>query len=325
MAYGQLGSILMSAQGSLGNAITTSNRTIAIVKENIEYTIAQIKEMTMYGRFGESPRHQGVREVKGSFDFEPQPTALGALLYAVCGQDTVSFVASVATHKFRPRDTADFDPGPNGAPLTPYTFLLDRNSNTSSIMSVYDMIATDFTLSAKNGELLKGSIGWVGGAYQEVARVAPTFPPEKPWSWNQFSGTYAGQNIINFRDFSISIKNNIEGIFVLGNSYNPAQYRRKSQVEVSGKATLLFQSNSLMLNFTNAPAVQSQMIFQFVSNVASPALLKIDMPQFRINKWAPVMAGPGIIEVPFDFTCQYDTTSSYQIEFSLTNTVAVYP
>src|SRR5690348_610998 len=148
MAYGQLGSVLMSAQQSLGTLLVSSNRSIPIVSENFEHTIDQIKEATMYGRFGESPRHQGMRAVSATMEFEPQPTMLGALLYAINGRDSVTSGTGIQTHKFRPLDTADWA---DAAALQPYSFLVDRNTNANSVMCFFDMVADQFTLAAKNG------------------------------------------------------------------------------------------------------------------------------------------------------------------------------
>lgn len=323
MAYGELGSLQISAQSSLGTTNTGSLRAISITKENLDFMIAGLKEGGMYARFGESPRHQGERTAKGSFDFEPQPTNLGAVLYAACGRDSVTSGTGIQTHKFRPLDTADWDPIRSALP--PYTMLIDRNVNTSSVMSLFDMVCDGLDLTAKNGELLKGVATWMGGAYQEVARVAPTYPFEKPFIWNAFSGTYAGADILNIRDLKLSLKNMLEPVFIMGNSVNPFAYKRKSQPEVSGSLTLLFQSNSLMLNFNSLPASEAQLKLQWTSLVSSPAQLIVDIPRMRIDTYKVNITGPSLLEVTATFWGQYDTTSSYQLEYTLVNTQAVYP
>lgn len=323
MAYGELGSIQLSAQSSLGTSNVASLRAIPFTKETLDFAIAALKEGGMYGRFGESPRHQGMRTAKGAFDFEPQPITLGTVLYAVCGRDSVVSGTGIQTHKIRPLDTADWDTA--RCALPPFTMLIDRNSNTNSVMSLFDMVCDQVDLTAKNGELLKGVATWVGGAYQEVSRVGPTYLAEKPFIWNAFSGTYAGADILNIRDLKYTIKNMLSPEFIMGNSVNPFAYKRKSQVEVSGSLTLLFQSNSLMSNFNALPASEAQLKLQWTSNVFSPAQLIIDIPRMRIDTYKVNITGPSLVEVMMTYWGQYDTTSSYQTEITLVNTALLYP
>ncbi len=46
---------------------------------------------------------------------------------------------------------------------------------------------------------------------------------------------------------------------------------------------------------------------------------------FRITKYAPVINGPSYIELPIEFTGQYNITSSYQVEYTLVNSIQKYP
>src|SRR5579862_106407 len=107
--YGMLGDVQIAGQSSFGTLNVTSLRAIPVTKESMALDIDQILDAAMYGRFAESPRYSGKESVKGALDFIPLPTFLGTLLYAVCGQDSVTSGAGIQTHVLRPLNSADWD------------------------------------------------------------------------------------------------------------------------------------------------------------------------------------------------------------------------
>jgi hypothetical protein len=314
-----LGDLGVAGQSSYGTLNVTSLRTVPIVKETLALGIDQLLDPSLYGRFGESPRYSGRRSVSGAIDFVPMPTNMGTMFYAALGVDTVSFVGSVATHKFKPLNTADWD---STAALPPFSILVNRDVGSS--MLYYDLCATGLKLDIANGEFVKGTVDWIGGKYADNAKVAASFPVEKEWTWDTFSVSYGGQGM-NVRKMTLEVKNNLETIFWLGNSVYPAQVKRKSHVQIMGSLTLQFQSNSHMADFFTQSQPERQVLVNFLSVVASPASLKLDIPSFRWMKWPPQITGPGALEVTADWVGAYNTTSSYAFEASLTNTLALYP
>lgn len=319
MTYGMLGDVGVAGQASYGTSNVASLRTIPVVKESLVLDINQLLDPALYGRFGESPRYSGGRSVVGALDFVPMPTFLGTMFYAALGVDTVSFVGSVATHRMKPLNTADWD---STAALPPFSVLVNRDVGSS--MLYYDLCATELKLDVANGNFVMGTVNWIGGKYADAAKVAPSFPVEKEWTWDTFSASYGGQPW-NVRKLSLGIKNNLETIFWLGNSVYPAQIRRKSHAQISGQVTLQFQSNSLMADFFIQSQPNRQLLLNFLSVVASPASLKLDIPAFRWMKWPPQITGPGALEVTADWVGEYNTTSSYAFEATMQNTIAAYP
>ncbi len=318
MAYGQLGSVQLAAQSSYGTLNVGSLRALPIVSETLKHTIAQLQEAGLYGRFGDAPRTNGLRSSAGRISFEPLPGFIGTLLYAACGQVSTTSVAGAQVHRFRPRNTSDWD---DAVALPPFTALVFRD--VASGMAYFDLCADKLALEAVNGALLKGSVDWVGGNYADQAKAVPAFPGEIPWTWNQGSASYGGTALAAVRRFSITMNNRLQAVHVLGTSATPAAIKRTGPVEVNGQMTLLFQSNSLMADFLAQP--ERQLLLNFTSTVASPAGLKIDIPNLRITDYAPAIGGAGLVEVPISWVADFAVGSGYQVEYTLTNTAPAYP
>jgi hypothetical protein len=316
--YGQLGTVQIAAQASLGTSTVSSLRALPVVTENLKLSIDTLQEKSLYGRFAESPRYSGKRSVAGKMDFEPFPSGLGALLYAACGQVVTTSGTGIQTHKFRPLNTADWD---ESAALPPFSALIHRD--VASAMLYSDLQANMLTLECVNGELLKGSVDWVGGQYADNAKAASSAPNEPAWSWNQVSVSYGGTALGNLRRFSVKLDNKVAAEYLFGNSVYPALFKRTGAVEVSGDMTLVFASNSLMADFLNPP--EKQLVVNFFSSVSSPAALRIDIPNLRIKDYGPAITGPGMLELPISWVADYAASSGYQLEFTLVNTSPSYP
>jgi hypothetical protein len=318
MAYGQLGTLQLAAQSSYGTLNVSSLRALPLVSETLKFSIAQLQETGLYGRFGDGPRSNGLRSSAGRIAFEPMPGFLGTLLYAACGQVTTTSAGGVQTHRFRPRNTSDWD---DSAALPPFTALVHRD--VASAMAYYDLCADKLTLDAANGMLLKGTVDWVGANYSDAAKVAPAFPAESPWAWNQGSATYGGGALGGVRRFTLTQQNRLQPIYALGTASTPSAIKRSGAVNVTGQMTLLFQSNSMMADFLAQP--ERQLLLNFQTTVASPAMLRVDVPNLRITDYGPAISGPGVIELPVSWAADFATGSGYQIEYTLTNTMPAYP
>lgn len=317
--YGMLSDVALAGQSSFGTSNVASLRTIPIKTENIELTIEQKLDPALLGRFAESPRYSGKRTVAGNLTFLPQPTFLGTLLYAALGQESSTLAASLYNHVMRPRNTADWDAS---AALPPFSALVNRDVTSS--MLYFDLCATDLSLDFANGEIISGQIGWMGGRFVDNAKVGASFPTEKEWTWDTFSASYGGQPL-NVRKGNIKIVNNLEQIFWMGNSVYPAIIKRKSHVQVTGQLTLQFQTFSHFYDYFKDSQTGSKLALNFLSTVASPAILKIEMPQTRIMKYPPAITGPGALEVAMDYVAEFNVASSTQLEVTLTNTMPAYP
>lgn len=321
MPYGMLETFQLSAQSSFGTINVGSLRSVALISESLTHKVEQLQEAAFYNRFGESPRYGGKRSSQGKVSFEPKPTWLGDFLQAACGQSSIgAYVGSLAQWKFRPLNTADWDP--IICALPPYSLLVNRQVGSS--MTYWDACLNKLSFSCANGQLLKAEADWLGGQYQDEAVVAPSYPAaaEQPWNWSQASVSYGGVALGQLLDLKFDQDNQLELKWTLTvNSGNPTHIKRKGPVKVAGTATFLFVSNSLYYQFLQ------QATARLVATWEAPNsfFFQVDMPRFRPISWDPVAKNAGAIEATMSFVAEVDPTSAYQVEYTLTNTVAVYP
>ena len=318
MAYGALGNVQLAVQNSYGTSNVASLYSFPIISENLTHTIDQLAEQGQYQRFGESPRRKGVAKSQGNIVFEPQPRVLGLMLYLVCGSRATTFTASVATHVFNPRNTSDWD---DKVAVPAVTALVDRD--VSCGQCYYDLCANGLTLEIENGSLLRATVEFIGGNFAHAAKVAPVFPAEQPFAWNTFSASYNAAGVGNWRSARVSIKNQLEPVYLLGDSGTPSLIKRTGFVQVEGEGTLLFASNSLMADFLTQ--TERRLVWNFLSDVASPAQVTIDFPAARITAYAPAINGLGQLELPVSFVGQYSVASGNAVRYAVVNTVAQYP
>ena len=315
---GMMGSVGIALQTSYQASNVASLRSFPVISETLEHTIESMVEGGMYQRFAEGPRHKGAMQVAGGLEFEPQPHLLGLAAYLVCGSSQTSFTGSIATHKFRPRLTSDWD---EAISLPAATILVDRDVGSS--MAYFGCCADQLKLDLAQGALLKGSLAFVGGFFGQLADVAPVYPVERPFVFNVASVSWGGVAAQFVRSLSLTVRNQLKPEWTLNGSATPALIKRSGPVQVSGRLVLLFQSNSLMPDFTTP--TQRQLLVTLTSDVASPARLVIDVPKARPTTYAPQLGGPGLIELPMDFVGEIDTTSNYVAEFTVVNSVVGYP
>lgn len=313
-----LGSLGVAFQTSFNAINVGSLRFFPITSEDFEEQVESILETGMYKRFSEPPRHKGMTSVRGSFSFEPMPTVLGFMCAALCGSDSVVVGAnSLCTHTTRPRDTSDWD---DKMPLMGVTFLANRDVNSG--MAFWGANVDQLQFEIAQGALLKATAQVVGAFYSDNAEVAEVYPVERPLVFDVASISLGGVAAQFVRQVSVQVRNNILPRWTLNGSLTPTFLRRENHVQVSGRLNLLFESNSLGVDFRTPTA--RRLVIHFLSNVASPAQFTIDVPKARLTTYAAGIGGPGPVELNADFVGEYDTTSSYQIQFTVVNTVAAY-
>lgn len=319
MPIGLLTTAQVQMQSSFGTALTTSMRGFPFITESIEHKIEMLQEKQMYGRLGDSPRYNGKRSSEGKFNFTPRPSPLNFALWMMCGQDTVAFATSLATHKFRPLNTTEWDAGASA--LQPVSILFNRQVGSSMLYS--DLVANELDFTLNEGELMSADLSFVGGNYADNANVAPVYQPnDPPWQWNQVSYSYGGVALVGVRKFTLKHTNNVAALWTQTvNSGNPTRVVRNAPVDVGGTLTVMFQSNSLMADFLAASERQLKATFTNGS-----FQFNIDVPNFRVTKWPVMAGGPGPIEAQMEWVAEFEqVNSNYQVEYTLTNTLAVFP
>jgi hypothetical protein len=127
--------------------------------------------------------------------------------------------------------------------------------------------------------------------------------------------------VTELRQATIRLRNNLETIYTLANTFIPQRIRRSDFImpEVSG--TLLFQQDSFYEWFT------AQSEYSFVMNFVgqqSPNTVTFDFPRLRMTKFAPQVRAKGFLEVDFTGVPMYLSTSNTMFRCTLVNTRTWY-
>ena len=316
VGYGMLGHVGWDAQNSYGTSKVTSQHFIPFISETFDWQHEPIKETNMYGRFGESPFHAGPRFVEGEIQMESHPIEMGHLLKSVFGQVTTTSAAGTQTHAFLPRNTTDWDDRAAGQPAT-----VEVNRNVGSAALYYDMVGSQLTLQIQNGELLSVTWQGMGAGFTRAIAATPSIPAAKPFRWAQMSCQYNGWAITDMRQATITVNNQLERVFTLGQSNTPYRIKRTGEVMVAVSGVMQFAQHSFWLDF------ESYTARPFVLNFAgqdTPYNLVLDVPLLAFNKFSPTMGGKGLVEVSFAGNGQFSTTSGTALQATLVNTQTYY-
>lgn len=313
--YGMQSYVGVQFQNSYGTSLTTSVQYIPFTNEGITHTIEQLVEGNMYSRFSESPYHAGGHLVQGEITCDAQPTTIGHFLKAVVGLTSTTSDSGKQVHVFNPA-TDDFD---ERVAMNPMTMEIYRDVGSS--MLYYDMVGNNISMSIANGQLLNFTCGFIGAGVSRKGVSTPTFPNDPPFLWDQVSATYNGGVIVDLRDLTINIQNNLEPVWTLTGSKTPYKIKRTSQQVIEITGTMLYQAHSYQQAFENQS--ENAFIINFL-NDTSPHTLKIDVPSLRFKTFEPVANAQGIIEASFTAGAMFNTDSNDTIQITLENTQTYY-
>jgi len=313
--YGMSGHILWNFQDSMGATQVTSQQAIPFSDESLTLSIEHLTEENMYGRFGESPGHQGAYSVEGDISMDATPTAMGWLLKSVVGLTSTTSDTGKQDHVFEMR-TADFDCRAAGDPATAEVHLAVGSAGV-----FYDLCGDSLTLNVANGALVTMDAGFMGAGFSRKAAATPTFPTAKPFIWDQCSISYNGQAAVDVRDLTVTINNNLEAVHTLTGSKAPYRIKRTGQQTIEINGSMVFAAHS----YWQAQEAGSEvpLVLTFTS-AQSPHVLKLDFPSFRIRNFEPTAGGPGLIEASLTGAAQFNTNSDSAMRVTLTNTQTYY-
>ena len=312
--YGMKSHVMLQFQNSFGTSLVTSLSAIAVTEASLVHGIEQVIEAGMYGRFAESPYHEGLQTFEGEITMEVSPISIGWPLKSALGPPTTTSDTNLQTHVFKPR-TSDFDALSAMNPLT-----VEQHFDVGSAAVFFNLCGNTLTFNVANGELMTATLGMIGGGYTRKAAGTPTYPTVKPFKWDQFSGSFNNAAIVDITDLSISINNNLEARYTLQNTAIPRKIKRTAQQVIEVTGTMLFQSHSYY------DAFLTQTEYPFVINFAgtSPSTIKFNFPKLRFKSFEPTISGPGIIEASFTAGAMYWADSATAMQITLTNTQALY-
>lgn len=319
--YGMQTDIGISFQNSYGTRLVNSIYWMPFLSE--DFTIAKelLMSEAMRGVFDEGAHYEGPNSIDGTLEFEPQAIPLGVVLKAMMGNPTTVTSGSVRTHTFNPR-TADFDVFAANIPCT----IVKHLDDAGSAHHFYDMVASKLSLSIANGELMKGSVSFMGGKYQQVAAVAASYPAGRHFAFDVASVTIATSVQGELMDLSVEMDESLENKHTVGNVKTPTRTVRSGFRTVQIAGTLLFDNQNEYQKFLDQSERELVVHLQGTTQIQSGynESITIRTPLFRYAEFKPVAAGPGKIEASFSAKGVYSTTSATALQITLVNTQAAY-
>lgn len=324
--YGQTTNIGIARQESWGAANVSSLFWIPFISESIGVDIPPLVSQANRGVFDEGEHYAGPKMVTGDLNVEAQPIAVGAMLAAFFGEPTTTKAdsADVYTHVFKASQT-DFDRNCAKAPTT-----VLKNYDASSAAQFSDLNANTLSLSISNGDFLNLTLGFVGGHYQALGAISPSFPAGKRWTWDQSSFRDASSGSTDLElgvtELSITMTENLEAQHTMVASSWPNRIKRTGfrTTEVSG--TMKFESMEVYEQFLT----QGEQLIRFgwdgSVEISSGYYdnIRVDVYLNRYTEFKPVAGGPGDIEVSFTSKGVYSSVAGASATITLVNTQVSY-
>ena len=319
MAYGQSGYLAIHFQDSYGTSNVDSAHYIPLVSESVVEAVGQIVENNMYGRLAESPYHEGLHEISGDISTEAHPIYLGTFFKAALGLTTVTAQGSSFVHEFLPA-AADWD---EFAAVPPMTLEIHRDAGSAFLY--YDVLASELLLEVAQGQLLTAGLTVLGGRFGRQVAVTPSFHAGRPWTWDVVSASFDGAAISDLRQFTLRFSNQLGAMYTLSGDKVPRRIKREGSQQVAIEGTMLFQDQSLFQEFLDQS--EKRLLLTFAGETVAQsyqAQVTLDVPKLRFGEFKPGLSGPGQLEVSFTAAGVYDSTSSYALRATLTNTQPAY-
>jgi len=321
--YGQLTDVGIALQNSWGTANVSSLHWVPYLSEGIGLNIPPLISQANRGVFDEGDHYAGARSIDGDLSVEAQPIMIGALLAAFFGRPTSTKASSadVYDHVFLP-PTSDFDT--TYCAKQPVTIL--KNFEVGSAEQFSDLNASTLELSVNNGEFLQATVGFVGGHFQQIAPVTPSFPVGKRWTWDQTSVSVGGAATCDVSQLSLSLDESIEAQHTLCGSSYPSRIKRTGFRMTNISGTLKFDSQDEFQQFLSQSERELDVTLTGTTAISSgyTNVLRLQVPLLRHTEFKPAAGGPGEIEVSFSSKGVYSVDSGTAVRITLTNTQTAY-
>ena len=321
MAYGQEGHIGMCFQQSFGTAYVSSMDYIPFISETLTENIEDLMSESLSSRVEEPDSYEGMHGIEGDIVMEVHPIVAGKLLKAWTGQSSeIGYSGSCYQHNFVPR-TSDWSEEISALP--PLTIEVYRD--TGSAYQYYDMLCDKLVFEISQGTLYKMTASFIGAHFAWLAKTTTSYDAGSYFAWDTVSLSLAGAGVSNASQLTITANNNLEAKAYLDGTKYPGRILRKDfrTIEVAGTMLLVGDTQARIYR-----ARTQQRIVATATHPTTIALghnaLEIDVPKMLYTNFPANIGGAGLIEVGFEGKAKYDTTSSYSIQWTLTNTRAAY-
>jgi len=329
MSYGAQAKVGFARQTNPGSyviatTVPTSFHAMGFVSHDIGLEKEEVISQNLIGRFEQGASYSGVSKVSGTIEFEATPrnllTAMGLVVNHVAA--TVDS-GSIRTWTFLP-NTVDYDSSNIKAPWTMYS----QFSDSQSADLFYDMQFGQLDLVLSQGQFTRGRLQCAGGNRVSTGVGSANIVPDasdagRLFPWNVASVSYGGSALQTASDITVSLNENIDGLYTINASLLPFKYTRTGFREVTVNGTFYMTDRSMLNNFTGE--TQARLLITLVSTIAAIQsgyynTLTIDVPQLKITAFKPAVSGPGEVSIPFTGRGVIDPNSSYALQLTLVNT-----
>jgi hypothetical protein len=207
--------------------------------------------------------------------------------------------------------------------LPPMTIEVYRD--TGSAYQYFDCLCNQLAFEISQGAIYNCTASIIGAQFAWMAKTAPSYLTGSLFTWDTVSVSLAGSAVSDIADCTITFNNNLEGkAYLDGNKYYGRILRNDYRtVEITG--------TMLLVGDAEARIYKNRTPQRFVLTATDPSTvmldhnrLEIDIPQMRYTEFPANIGGPNLLEISFSAKGGYDTTSSYAMQFTITNTTAAY-
>lgn len=255
-----------------------------------------------------------------SMEMDAEPNSLGHWLYGALGsvqssQPDAANNPTVYQHIFT---TAQFLPSYT---IEAFDSIMTRQIGGSKFNSLtLSVEAGDEGTMKAEGELLAQTIT------DKDAPSEPDYSDKTPFTFSQMTVTKDGQQNDDLKSMEIEISNNLkDDRFTLRNSRN-VQELPEGLIEIKVSAEMYFESKQAYLDFLAGE--KGSFTFTLEGALISDTFyesLEIDLPNVSYDSFEVSMGGAGDeVMASLEGMAIYDATAGYDIQATLTNTVASY-
>jgi hypothetical protein len=259
-------------------------------------------------------------EVAGDLSLDLTTRGLGYLINAVLGSVTNTLVPSSTPPVYQQVHTATLTDL-----LRSYTIqkgLPPLNGGSVVPITMLGCMADTLDLDVKGTGIVSGKIGWVGkDAKRDTPYAAPSYPVDAGLFTNvhaslSLGGTVTpptltalatgGTAVNNFRDFSLSLKNNLDSDgFNIGGAGKRSRANQLARLEITGKGTAEFESTTLLDAYwsqTELPLVLTLSHDVTIEpTLGLKSLIQVVLPSVRLKGDTPKSNGGAPITQSIEF------------------------
>jgi hypothetical protein len=297
---------------------------MGFVSHNIGLEKQELISQNLIGRFEQGASYSGVSKVNGTIEFEATPrNLLTALGLVVTHAPAAANSGSIRNWTFLP-NTVDFSSTLIKSPWTMYSQFSDSNSADL----FYDAQPSQLDFVISQGQFTHGRIQIVGGVRLSTGVGSANIVPDasdagRLFPWNVVSISYGGSALQTASEVTVSLNENIDGLYTTNGTLTPFKYTRTGFREVTVNGTFYMIDRSMLNNF--AGETQARLLITLTSTIAAVQsgyynTLTIDVPQLKVTAFKPGVSGPGEVSVQFTGRGVIDPSSSYALQFTLINT-----